>query len=82
MPSASPGQMELKASFHQHLGPRFEFAGLAVQFHHNQEPGIHFRVPVPEAYREAILRGLEEGMARRFPEFLATGSLFPLSLSR
>lgn len=72
----TPGEIELYSSFSQHFGPRFEAAGLRVQFHSNQTPGIEFRVPVSEEYRAAILRGLEEGMALRFPGFLATGSIW------
>ncbi len=76
MSPASPGEVELYASFSQHIGPRFEAAGLRLQFHYNQTPGVHFRVPVSEEYRAAILRGIEEGMAARFPEFPATGSIW------
>jgi hypothetical protein len=76
MPPASPGEIELYASFNQHLGPRFEAAGLRVQFHYNQTPGIHFRVPVSEDYRAAIMRGIQEGMALRFPQFPESGSIW------
>lgn len=76
MSPASPGEIELYASFSQHLGPRFEAAGLRVQFHYNQTPGIHFRVPVSEEYGAAILRGIQEGMASRFPQFPASGSIW------
>jgi hypothetical protein len=66
----------LYSHFSQHLGPRFEAAGLRVQFHYNQTPGIHFRVPVSEEYRAAIIRGIQEGMASRFPQFPASGSIW------
>jgi hypothetical protein len=68
--------MELYSYFSVHLGPRFEAAGLRVQFHHNQAPGIHFKVSPPEEYRAAILRGLQDGLALRFPEFPVSGSLW------
>jgi hypothetical protein len=76
MSPASPGEIELYASFSQHLGPRFEAAGLRVQFHYNQKPGIEFRVPVSDEYRAAIVRGIEEGMAARFPQFPSSGSIW------
>jgi hypothetical protein len=72
----SPGEIELYSSFSQHLGPRYEAAGLRVQFAYNQTPGIHFRVPVSEPYRTAITRGIQEGLASRFPDFPATGSIW------
>jgi len=76
MPPTSPGEIELYASFSQHLGPRFEAAGLRVQFHYNQTPGIHFRVPVSDEYRNSILRGIQDGMASRFPQFPSSGSIW------
>jgi len=69
---ATPGEIELYSHFSQHLGPRYEAAGLRVQFHYNQTPGIHFCVPVPEQYRASIMRGIQEGMVLRFPNFPAT----------
>ncbi len=68
--------MELYSYFSIHHGPRYSAAGLRVQFHYNQVPGIHFKVPPPEEYREAILRGLQEGLTLRFPDFPSTGSLW------
>ena len=58
-----------------------ESAGLRVQFHNNQEPGIHFRVQPPEEFRSAILKGIEDGMAARFPEFPNTGSIWITEIS-
>src|SRR5262245_56059507 len=81
MPPASPGEIELYASFSQHLGPRFDAAGLRVQFHYNQAPGIQFRVPVPEEYRDSILRGIQDGMAARFPDFPSSGSIWITEVS-
>ncbi|HEU5181464.1 MAG TPA: hypothetical protein VFW45_11770 [Candidatus Polarisedimenticolia bacterium] len=75
-PPASPGEIELYASFRKHLGPRFEAAGLRVQFHYNQAPGIHFRVPIAAEYRDSILRGIQDGMAARFPLFPSSGSIW------
>ena len=76
MPPATPGEIELYSHFSQHLGPKYEAAGLRVQFHYNQTPGIHFQVPVNDLYRAAITRGIQEGLASRFPDFLATGSVW------
>jgi len=73
MTAELPGEIELYASFSQHLGPRFEAAGLRVQFHYNETPGIHFRAPVSEEYRDSILRGIQDGMASKFPQFPVSG---------
>lgn len=51
-------------------------AGLKVQFHYNQEPGIHYKVAVNEEYRAAILKGIEDGIAIRFPNFPKTASIW------
>ena len=64
------------AEYSMHTGPRFVAAGLRIQFHYNQVPGIHFRVAVPEEYRRPIERGLADAMANRFPEFPASGSIW------
>lgn len=54
-----------------------ESAGLRVQFHFNQKPGIHFKVLQPcEEYYGAILNGIKDGMAARFPDFPKTGSIW------
>jgi len=58
-----------------------EAAGLRVQFHYNLAPGIHFRVPAPENYLAAIIRGIEGGMAARFPEFPKTGSIWIVEIT-
>ncbi|MFZ2956263.1 MAG: hypothetical protein WA705_05185 [Candidatus Ozemobacteraceae bacterium] len=76
MSHTTPGEIELYSYFNQHLGPRCEAAGLRLQFHYNQTPGIHFRVPVAEPYRVAISRGIQEGLALRFPHFPVTGSIW------
>ncbi|MES2735197.1 MAG: hypothetical protein V4672_02685 [Verrucomicrobiota bacterium] len=76
MTSTAPGELEVHISFSLHLGPRYQAAGLRIQFHYNQTPGIHFKVEPPEEYRAAILKGIEEGMAARFPNFPATGSVW------
>ncbi len=68
--------MELYSYFSIHHGPRYSAAGLRVQFHYNQVPGIHFKVTPPEEYRAHILRGLQEGLALRFPEFPSNSSLW------
>jgi hypothetical protein len=76
MTRAAPEELEVYASFSIHLGLRYEAAGLRVEFHYNQAPGTHFRVEPPEEYRAAILKGIEEGMASRFPDFPSTGSVW------
>lgn len=75
MPSNHPGEVEHYAFFSAHLGPRFQSAGLRVQFHYNQEPGIHFIAQPPEEYAEAIMKGLRDGLTRYFPGFPDSGSV-------
>ena len=76
-----PGEVELYASFMKHFGPTFRHAGLRVQFHYNQEPGIHFRAEPPLEFAEAILRGVQHGLDRYFPEFPANGSVWITEVS-
>lgn len=76
MPLNHPGEVEHYAFFSQHLGPRFQSAGLRVQFHYNQTPGIHFIVQPPEEYVEAIKKGLSHGLTRYFPNFPEAGSVW------
>jgi hypothetical protein len=76
MPMSHPGEVEHYAFFNTHLGPRFQSAGLRIQFHYNQLPGIHFIVEPPEEYAAAILKGLSDGLARYFPNFPDTGSVW------
>ena len=70
-----PGEVEHYAFFCSHLGPRLQSAGLRVQFHYNQIPGIHFAVDPPTEYEEAILKGLTHGLNHCFPHFPACGSV-------
>jgi hypothetical protein len=76
MPRNHPGEVEHTVSFKQHLGARFQSAGLRVQFHYNQVPGIHFKFEPPAEYADAILRGLEHGLDQYFPSFPSTGSVW------
>jgi hypothetical protein len=76
MSAATPGEIEVYCFYRQHVGPMMESAGLRVQFHYNQLPGIHFKVQPSEEYRRAILQGIEDGMAARFPHFPKTGSIW------
>jgi hypothetical protein len=71
-----PGKIEISCFYRKHLGPRMEAGGLRVQFHYNQIPGIHFKAQPREEYRNAILKGIEDGMADRFPDFPKTGSVW------
>src|SRR5579864_9204237 len=73
---STPGQVEVYGHFSKHLGPRYVAAGLRLQFHDNQTPGIHFKVVVSVEYREAIVKGVKDGIAVRFPDFPETGSVW------
>ena len=77
----SPGEVEIFAQFNIHLGTRFKAAGLRVQFHYNQTPGIHFKVDPPEEYRGAILKGIEDGMVARLPNFSSSGSIWIIEIA-
>jgi hypothetical protein len=70
------GNMEVTCSYRIHLGPRFEAAGLRIQFHYNQAPGVHFKIRPSEEYQSAILKGIDEGMKARFPDFPKSGSIW------
>ena len=72
----TPGEVEVYGTFSKHMGPRFVGAGLAVQFHYNQVPGTHFKAEVPSEYRDAILKGLQDTMGIRFPDFPASASIW------
>ncbi len=72
----NPGEVEVGSYFSMHLGPRFMGAGVKVQFHYNQTPGIHYQTSVSEEYRASILQGIQDGMAIRFPEFPNTASIW------
>lgn len=68
--------MEIYSYFTKHLGPRSMSAGLGVHFDENLgEPGIHFRATVSSEYQPAIVKGLEDGLAIRFPDSLNTASI-------
>jgi hypothetical protein len=71
----APGEV-VYGHFRKPVGPRFMAAGLRLQFHYNQIPGIHFKVAVPEEYKGAIVKGIKEGMSVRFPDFPETGSVW------
>jgi hypothetical protein len=78
----APGQVEVYGQFSKHLGPRFMGAGLRLQFHYNQtSPGIYFKVAVSDEYRDAILKGIKDGMSLRFPDFPETGSIWITEVS-
>lgn len=76
MTPSHPGEVEHYSFYSSHFGPRFESAGLRVQFHSNQEPGFHFKTQVSGEYKVAILKGLQEGLALHFPDFPATASVW------
>jgi hypothetical protein len=60
--------LEVYSYFRKHLGPRFAAAGIMLQFHSNQIPGIHFKAVVSEEFKEGIRKGILEGLSFRFPE--------------
>jgi hypothetical protein len=72
----TPGETEISISYSRHLGPRYERAGLRIQFHYNQIPGLHFKVHVRDEYRPAVERGISDGLKRRFPDFPTTASVW------
>src|SRR5579871_2490544 len=76
MPAETPGELEVYCYYSRHLGPRMEAAGLRVQFHYNQKPGVQFKAQPREEYRAAILLGIQEGMTARFPNFPKSGSIW------
>jgi len=71
----SPGELEVYGYYWRHLGPRCQAAGLRVTFFPHKAIGIQFKVNPPEVFREYIVRGLQDGLARRFPEFLSIGGI-------
>jgi hypothetical protein len=76
MSNSLPPQVEVYGYFRQHMGPRFIAAGLKISFEYDRTPGIHFRAPVSEEYRGAILKGIKDGLSARFPMFSETGSVW------
>jgi hypothetical protein len=76
-----PGEIEVYSFFRKHLGPRYVSAGLGIQFHYNQEPGIHFKATVSAEYRESIIRGLTQAMSIRFPDFPRTGGIWIIEVT-
>jgi hypothetical protein len=73
--------MEIFTSFSVHSGPRYQFAGLRIEIHGNQAPGIYFKVePSEEGYRRGIEKGLRESANLLGPNFLKTGSIWVLEI--
>lgn len=68
MTAKFPAEIEVYGQYSQHLGPRYEGAGIRLQFHWNQPPGIHFKAIPPKEYEDAILKGIKEGLELRFPD--------------
>jgi hypothetical protein len=75
-----PGEVELQGRFRRHLGPRITAAGLRIQFHRNQVPGIHFKVEPESEYRPDIERGLRDGMEARFPGVIGSWSIWVIGI--
>jgi hypothetical protein len=63
------------AHFHRIVGPRAEEAGVRISFHHDDASGVNFKIICGE-YKDAITKGIQDGMASRFPDFLKTGSVW------
>lgn len=80
MTRITPGELEVSAYYRMHLGARNEAAGLRIQFHYNQVPGVHFRAEAPDEFKAAILRGIGDGMSLRFPSFPESGSIWILDV--
>jgi hypothetical protein len=76
MKPLTPGENELYSYFSRHLGPRYQAAGLRIQFHYNQTPGIHLKANTSPEYKEAIIKGIQDGLALRFPEFPSTAAVW------
>jgi hypothetical protein len=72
----TPGELTIRSQFSKHLGPRFIGAGLTLQFHYNQPPGIHIKAETLPEYEQAILLGITDSMSLRFPSFLENGSVW------
>jgi hypothetical protein len=73
---STPGEVDVTVRYSKHLGPRYEAAGLRIQYHYNQVPGVSFRVAVNDEYRASIERGISDAMTRRFPDFPSNGSVW------
>lgn len=76
MSRSGPGEVEHSAFYRSHLGPRFESAGLRVQFHRNRGGGIQLKAQVSEEYRAAIFKGLQDGLELHFPDLPPTTSVW------
>jgi len=77
----TPREAEVYIQFRQHVGPNFIAAGLRLQFHYNQIPGIHFKAAGNGEFREPLLKGIKDGMSIRFPNFPETGSIWITEVS-
>ncbi len=47
-----------------------------MHVHYKQISGIHFKAVPPHEYRKAIVKGIEDGMTDRFPNFPKSGSIW------
>jgi hypothetical protein len=81
MNTSFPGDLEIDSRYSQHLGPRFEAAGIKIQFHLNQAPGIYFKVDVPSEYEAFIVNGIKDGLSDRFPDFPPSASIWITGIS-
>jgi hypothetical protein len=73
--------MEILSGYNLHMGPRREGAGLKIQLHFNQPPGIHFKVePSESGYRRGIEKGLKEGAELMEPNFLKTAAIWVIEI--
>ena len=62
-----PNEVEVRGYFSQHLGPRYQAAGVSLQFHSNQGSGIVCKASSSQpSYVRAIIKGIEDGLIARY----------------
>jgi len=70
-----PKTLKLFWRFETHAGARFLRAGIGLQFHTSGPPRVQIQPAVAAEERAALVRGLEEGLSHRFPDFPATSGV-------
>jgi len=81
MSPGAPGEVELYAYFSIHLGLGSRPLGCAFSFTTIRRQVYILRCRPPKQYRGAILKGIEDGMALRFPKFPDTGSIWIIEVT-
>lgn len=64
------------SSFRNTLAGTFWEQALAFSFTTTRFQAFHFKTAVNQEYRDAILKGIQDGMAELFPNFPASGSIW------